>query len=384
LTAFSRGARARLIVLTGLSLVLALAAWTAWRHVQHAPLSGTNYQPRELVPGGNRPPAPRVTPQSEQLDPRGLDAAADYAGEHGSQALIVSRHGYIVFERYWHGTGFDTLTDAQAFTPLLAALATGVAMSHRMLGWPDEPIGAFISEWSHDPRGAITLRNLMQMSSGLRSSAASGADLLASTLSAPLVQAPGSRRVEQATDPQLLALVLERASGQRYASYLSQALWRRVGAGDAWLWLDHPGGNAHADCCMLARQGDWIRLGELLLRDGNYQGGEIIRPGWIALLRAPNKAAPAYGAFVRLAARAAGEEPYAAPDLFMVGAAGGNRLWLVPSLQIAILRTAASGARDSSWDDSRVPNFVVRAARDFPPPPSRPADVSSMVPGHGR
>ena len=52
----------------------------------------------------------------------------------------------------------------------------------------------------------------------------------------------------------------------RYAQFVSQALWRPMGAGDAWMWLDREGGAAHADCCMLARQGDWIRLAELLIR----------------------------------------------------------------------------------------------------------------------
>src|SRR5207244_7152407 len=89
-------------------------------------------------------------------------ASANYAGEQGSRALIVSRHDHIVFERYWQGSGFDTLADAQSFTTLLAALAAGVAISHRRIGWPDEPIGALVSEWRQDPRGAITVRNLLQ------------------------------------------------------------------------------------------------------------------------------------------------------------------------------------------------------------------------------
>jgi CubicO group peptidase (beta-lactamase class C family) len=375
-----------LVVLAALAVTVILRAPTLWQRYQLARVraEAESYQPRELVQGGSRPPAPRMAPGTEQFDPKGLEDAAAYAGQHGSRALIVSRHGYIVFERYWQGTGFDTLTDAQSFTPLLAALATGIAMSHRMIGWPDEPVGVLISEWAQNPRGAITLRNLMQMSSGLRASASAPAgELLASTLATPLESPPGTQRVDKSVDPQLLALALERATHQRYASYLSQVLWRRLGAGDAWLWLDRPGGTAHADCCMLGPQGDWIRLGELLLRDGNYQGAELIRPGWITLLRAPAKADPRYGAFVRLAERSPGQEPYATRDVFLVGGAGGNRLWLVPSLQIAILCTGARGGRDAAWDDSRVPNLIVRAARDYVPPPARPgADISSMVPGH--
>jgi len=379
-----------------LLLALAAVALTAvlggprlrqWYQAARAPGAGafSSYQPREPVPGGNQPLAPRVAAELELLDPAGLEAAAAYAGAHHSQALIVSRHDYIVFERYWRGTSFDTLADAQSFTPLLAALAAGVAISHRFIGWPDEPVSAFIGEWSHDPRGAITVRNLMQMSSGLRrpQPAAVPSDLLTAVLSTPLAATPGLTRAEQAADPQLLALVVERATRQRYASYLSQALWRRVGAADAWLWLDRPGGSAHADCCMLARQGDWIRIGQLLVRDGNYLGDEVIRPGWVSLMRQPAKADPAYGAYLRLATSTpAGQEPYAARDLYVVQGAGGNRLWLVPSLQLAILCTGAPSGRDPAWDDSRVPNLIVRAARDFRPPGAQAADIPSLVPGH--
>jgi CubicO group peptidase (beta-lactamase class C family) len=378
-----------LLALGAVALTAVVSAPHLWKWYQaaraHAAGTFSSYQPRELVRGANEPLAPRVAPDLELLDPAGLEAAATYAGAHDSQALIVSRHEHIVFERYWQGTSFDTLADAQSFTPLLAALAAGIALSHHFIGWPDEPVGAFIGEWSRDPRGAITVRNLLQMSSGLARPAQLRvpSDLLASVLSAPLAGSPGITRAEQAADPQLLALVVERATGQRYASYLSQALWRRIGAADGWLWLDRAGGSAHADCCMLAHQGDWIRIGQLLVRDGNYRGAEVIRPGWVALMRQPAKADPAYGAYVRLATSTpAGHEAYAARDLYVVQGAGGNRLWIVPSLQIAILCTGAPGGRDVAWDDSRVPNLIIRAARDYRPPAAQPADISSLVPGH--
>jgi CubicO group peptidase (beta-lactamase class C family) len=368
--------RALLIAVPALLvLILAIVLWNIWLH-----------PPRELVLGGNSPPAPRVPPETEQLDAAELESAADYAGAHGSLALIVSRHDHIVFERYWAGTGFDTPAEAQSFTRLLVALAAGAALSHRLIGWPDQPVGAFIGEWSHDPRGEITVRNLLHMSSGLAGGSIRErtGDLTAALLQTPLARTPGVSRVEQASDPQLLALVLERATRQRYASYLSQALWRRLGAADAWLTLDRPQGAAHADCCMLAHQGDWIRIGQMLLRDGNYRGDEVIRPGWITLMRTPAKSDPQYGAFVRIGwPPTAGRELPAARDVFAVEGEGGNRLWLIPSLQIAILCTGAPGGRDSGWDDNRLPNLVVRAARDALPPAAQPgADVSAIVSGH--
>jgi len=358
--------------------------------------SSSLYQPRERVAGSNQPPAPRVAPELEQLDAKALEAAAAYAAERDSSALIVSRHEHIVFEKYWHGTGFDTVEDGQSFARVVAALAAGAALAQRKIHWPDEPIGYFIEAWHDDPRGEITVTQLLKMSSGLRAPELSlnpwspsvrgilGPDVLAAALAEPLASKPGSVWQEQAADPQLLASVIERATGMRYAEFVSEALWRPIGAGDAWLWLDRPGGTAHADCCMLARQGDWIRIAELLVKDGNYRGEEVVRPGWIARMLVPAKGNEAYGSYVRLAkTNAPGAEPYAANDLFVVEGNAGNRIWVVPSMHLAIVRMGQLARRATDWDDSRIPNLIIRGARDYLPPQARPgADISKIVPGH--
>jgi CubicO group peptidase (beta-lactamase class C family) len=377
-------ALAALALLLGALAVYAPTGWRAYLAAltrRSAPL----YQPRERVTGGNEAPAPRVAAALEQLDPQTLESAASYAGAHGSRALIVARHDHIVFERYWAGTNFDTVSNAQDFTALLAVLATGVAVSHRRIGWPDEPLSLLVAEWREDPRGAITVRNLMQRSSGLASgedlNAAS--DLTSAVLGSPLTGTPGGTRLPQASDAQLLALALERATGERYAEYLSAALWRRLGAADAYLWLDHPGGTPHASCCMFAHQGDWIRVAQLLVRDGAYRGQQLMRPGWVTLMRAPARSDGDFGSFVRLTLRpAAHGESYAARDAFAVGEEGGNRMWIVPSLQLAIVCTGAPQGRAPDWDEVRVPNLIIRAVRDQAPASAPGTDVSALVPAH--
>lgn len=394
-----RGIWKWVVLVLAIVAVLAGARDPSFWHRYFLALFGSSdslYQPRERVAGGNEPPAPRVAPEVESLDPQALQAAADYAGEQDSTALIVSRHEHIVFEKYWHGTGFDTVEDGQSLSRVVVALAVGVALSRRQIHWPEEPIGNFITQWKDDPRGAITINQLLKMSSGLRAPEPSlapwkssvrgalGADIDAVHLDAPLASKPGSTWADQSADPQLAAMVLERATGMRYAQFVSQALWRRLGAGDAWLWLDRAGGAAHADCCMLARQGDWIRLAGLLIRDGNYRGEEVIHPGWVARMLVPAPGNESYGSYIRIGKKnAAGTEPYAVDDLFVVEGQGGNRLWLVPSMQLAILRMAPESRDGRDFEDTRIPNLIIRAARDYQPPLARPgADISRMVPGH--
>jgi hypothetical protein len=56
---------------------------------------------------------------------------------------------------------------------------------------------------------------------------------------------------------------------------------------------------------------------------------------------------------------------------------------VVPSMHLAILRMGHLTRHASDWDDSRIPNLIIRGARDYLPPQARPgADISKIVPGH--
>jgi CubicO group peptidase (beta-lactamase class C family) len=337
--------------------------------------------PSEVVHGSDQPAAPRESPVSESLDPAGLQSAAQYAAEHDSLALIVSRHGYIVFEKYWRGSDFNTVVDSGPLARVLTALATGAAVSARKVGWPDEPIGYLAPTLRQDPRGAITVRNLLQMTSGLATAPASiDSDIIAHYQRLPQAAPPGQRWLNQSADPELLAYVLERATGQRYAQFISQTIWRPIGAADASLWVDGSGGAAHVDRGFMARQGDWMRVAEVLLSNGRFQGDEIVVPKWMPQMLQPVAANPGFGMYLRLGSRTApGMTPYVATDVFVIEG-GGHRIWLVPSLQIAILRT---GPRAADWDDGRLANYVIRAARDFVPAAARPgAELRQLVPNH--
>jgi hypothetical protein len=62
-----------------------------------------------------------------------------------------------------------------------------------------------------------------------------------------------------------LALLLERATGQRYRDFLERRLWQPLGAGDAEMMLDSEGGRVFPFCCLWSLPRDWARLGQMLL-----------------------------------------------------------------------------------------------------------------------
>lgn len=60
---------------------------------------------------------------------------------------------------------------------------------------------------------------------------------------------------------------------ERYASYISERLWKPIGAADAELARDDEGGTTRADCRLRARRGDWMRIADL--RAGKKLGSGV-------------------------------------------------------------------------------------------------------------
>jgi CubicO group peptidase (beta-lactamase class C family) len=358
-----------------------------------AKLPDSYYEPTEVIAGSDGPASPRVAPDLERLNPKTLQEAAGYAESQGSSALVVSRHGHLVFEKYWGDSSFDTVIDAGAFNATLATLAVGMAVGDRKIALTSEPVANYIESFHERNRASVTLDELLHMTSGLGppsndTSLRLTHDIRGECIERDRAVAPGSRWQFQPCDTQLLAHIVERATGMQYSEFISERLWKPIGAGDAWLMLDREGGTAHAACCLSARQGDWMRVAQLLVNDGKYEGEQILPPGWVRSMLAPSKANPRYGYNVwRGEPFQPGEdasEPYAADDTFVLKGNGGTRLWLVPSMSLSILRvgTEADG-RGAERDDSRIPNLIIRGASDYVPKAAKSgSDVSNLVPNH--
>ncbi len=337
------------------------------------------YQPAETVRG--RPRALADATAFGGVSVEAIARAQDYADAQGSFALIVLRDGKLVHERY--ATGF---TAASRFSPAsmhktVMALAFGTARLPL-----DGRVDRWLTEWRGDPRGAITLRQLLTMSSGLAAPPFSqdpgsvsaqmmfGPDTVKAALSLPLGAVPGATFSYANANSQLAGAVLERATGKRYADLLSTRIWQPIGASDATVWLDRPGGAPHFFCCLQATARDWARVGQLIL-DGGRVGGkangrQIVPAAWIAEMAKPAATNPNYGlqlwrgspyvverkynATSPLVGRAA--KPYARDDVLFMDGAVGQRVYVVPSERLVIVRI---GKSSMTWDDSELPNRLL-------------------------
>jgi CubicO group peptidase (beta-lactamase class C family) len=113
-------------------------------------------------------------------------------------------------------------------------------------------------------------------------------------------------------------------------------------------------GAVRASCCMTARLGDWMRVGELLAKDGVYEGNELAPRDFVALMRTPPSKDAKYGFYLRV------NGGFAAHDVVWLESDGKQRLWIVPSLELVILRVGDEPPRDRGWDELMIPDSIIR------------------------
>lgn len=357
------------------------------------------YEPLERVPGAPSSPLPRASAKDRTITADSWETAKAYAVETESVALVVWQGGAIQYEYYSPGFSKDSRTDPASMHKSVVALLVGAAIADGTLPSVDEPAATYLDEWADDDRSAVTIRHLLQMTSGMYRDPFSpspfgdtmklnlGTEITDLTLSQPVRRPPGEEFDYNNFNPQALGILLERASGQRYAQVLSEKLWSKLGTGDAYLWLDHDGGLPRTYCCLHATAEDWIRVGLLHLNKGRVDGVQVIPADWMnavvmgsapgpnygyqTWLGTPYNAQRDYGPYVGAYVRH--DEPYDADDVIFFDGAGGQRVYIIPSYDMVIVRTGTGGIDFATgsflWEDSFIPNTLMRGVL----PDSKPA-----------
>ncbi len=201
----------------------------------------------------------------------------------------------------------------------------------------------------------------------------------AAVLRTPMANwAPGTRFDYNNINSELLGTVLENASGKRYSELLEDNLWRHLGGDDARVWIDSEFGNAFTSCCLMATARDWARMGLLMLNRGRVRDFRVVTAGWLDRMVSPSPVSKWYGLQTWLgyerdinprsdnpaaAGSYARTEPFLAPDVYYFAGRGAQRVYVVPSRELVIVRLGpALGPQPlpSGWDNAYLVNSVIR------------------------
>lgn len=299
-----------------------------------------------------------------------VDALFDGEEDVGeTRALIVMHRGEIVAERYAPGFGPDTKLLAWSVAKSVTALLVGLMVADGRLAL-DSPVP--VPAWSQpgDPRGRITLRQLLSMTSGLdhveedevmakadtiRMLFTDGArDMGAYAEAQPLAHRPGStfgystgstmilsdlmaRMLTASTDPDTRRRAMQ--------TFIDGRLKRPAGLSSLTPEYDAAGTMIGGSFLHMTAR-DYARFGELLRNHGRAPNGhQVVPEKWIDFMRAPSASNPAYGAHLWL--NREGDDSPLMPDdapasLFGAVGHGGQYILVSPAQGLTIVRLGFS------------------------------------------
>ncbi len=286
----------------------------------------------------------------EAMDPRALTAA-----------FLVIHKGNIIIEKYGEGVNKDMQLESWSMGKSLTGTLVARLIQMGKLTLDQK---APIKEWQRegDPRGEITIRNLYNMSSGLKFPShrdsvvrvpisqlthmyiyTEAINVFDFAVNRPLEFVPGTRGLYRNSDPLTLGYILRNIvekEGRNYWTWPQEELFDKIGIRRQLLETD-PYGNFIMSGYDFGTARNWGRIGLLYLQDGEWNGERLLPEGFADFVSSPAPAwkRPEYGGMFWL--NRVGT--YAVPeDAYYAAGAGGQVTIIVPSLDLVVVRMGHS------------------------------------------
>ena len=202
-------------------------------------------------------------------------------GDSATQALIVSHNGKILLEEYGEGYNKTDFVTSQSIAKAFYAVLFGVAIEKGLLNELDEPIKNYLPVWKDDERGEITIRNLLEMKSGLYRSESWNEEMFLSSnnldfaLNIELVSKPGELFEYNNVNTALLGPVIEQIFNASPHEVLKKEILEPLEITDYGLWKDHALNDVTFHGIDMAPI-DFIKFGQLYAQNGMWDGQQII------------------------------------------------------------------------------------------------------------
>jgi len=364
--------------------------WRRWWDIMtHLEPDHMNFSPTVSIESRQINELPIADQDSRTIVPAALRNVEEYAAEFDSFALIIVHRGVVQTEWYAPGWNRNRLTQSQSMNKTVSAMMLGMALADGYVDSIRDPVEKYLDEWKDDPRGEITIENLLVMSSGLAQYRFSlnpflqdtafrflnSQDRAAVVLNTALAWEPGAKFDYNDINAQLTGMIVERAAGKPYAEYLQERLWDPLGGQHAELWLDHDDGLAMTACCLLASAMDWAKIGVMMENAGRVDGRPVIPTAWLEQMITPSALFSGYGYLTWLGDGVMDEgpgkegvelnqtEPFLTREMFYLSGYGGQRVYVDRENDLVVVRLGPSIGMQplkAHWDNAYLLNTVIR------------------------
>jgi CubicO group peptidase (beta-lactamase class C family) len=244
------------------------------------------------------PKAEKSLPSEFQFD-GGTKKLDEFLQRTQTTSLVVIKNGAIISEKYFQGADeksqFTSWSVAKSFLSTMVALAIKDGLIKSL----DDQAEQYVPELKGKAYGSVTIRQLLQMSSGIKfdetyTNQLSDINMLFyrvflagasinDVLSGYEREVPAGTRFKYiSSDSQVLSWVLTKASGMPLSQYIQTRLWAPLGMESAAYWsIEREGGAEVAYCCLNATARDFAKLGQLYLDQGKWNGQQFLPEGWV-------------------------------------------------------------------------------------------------------
>jgi CubicO group peptidase (beta-lactamase class C family) len=292
---------------------------------------------------------------------------------HDLRGIVIHQDGRLIDEDYFNGDNADTLHDIRSATKSITATLMGIAIQRRIIHNVDDPIGLYLPGLPHDGKQNITIRDLLNMRSGLAANDEDpdspgnedkldeSTDWIQTAYRIPMESKPGIAYLYCSLNAFLIGAIIENASNQPLDVFARETLFQPLGI-NRFEWRHVPVGRTTGQGNLKITARDAALIGELFQNDGQFHGKQIVNSAWVhksLATQIPISFSDPYADFY-------GYMWYTKTEMIgsrsilvhFASGNGGNKIYIVPSLHLVIVITSSAYSKD--YGQHRSENILRR------------------------
>ena len=228
----------------------------------------------------------KVSPENQNISSEKVNRLLDLSfTDSATQAVVVIKDGKIISERYADGYNEYSYGTSWSMAKSYYAALIGISIDKGEINSLDDKVSIYL-DYFNDERSSITLRDLLNMSSGLdfpsheHEKMFFQTDHLEYAKSVGVEKNAGIKFEYNNVNSMLLGDILFQVTGKKADKLLEERLLEPIGITNYRLWKDE-NGNVMTYCCVDMSARDYSKIGLLFARGGNWDGSQIISKEFI-------------------------------------------------------------------------------------------------------
>jgi len=204
------------------------------------------------------------------------------------RSMLIVRNDTLLYQFYGEHTSAQDLAPSYSVAKSFTSALVGIAISEGHITDVHEKVVDHIPELKHIPGAEqLEIEHLLNMTSGIRMKLKTdmilyyGNDVISALQHVEFAHPPGTFQEYLNLNVQLLGIILHRATGLRPSKYLEQKIWQPMQACSDALWSTDRNGEDRTFCCIGATALDYAKFGRLYLREGNWNGVQLVPREWV-------------------------------------------------------------------------------------------------------